>query len=140
MSYSNYWQDMLALRDYAAPLAAKLAVPTTRSLIIRRREGKDTSYIEIQPQPNITTAYPKIEAIYGVGNLQVITGDFEVKGVSRKYTRSQLIGTRIDYIIDGLLQNNTVVGGMTCDLVTISENTLTWDLVLRQRIGEQKLY
>lgn len=137
--YPDYIQQMLALRDYAAPLAVELCIPSARSLIIRRRESRNTNYLKVEPLPTITTAYPKIEGFDGIGSVQVITGDFEVKGVSRKYMRSQLVGSRIDYVIDGILQDGVVNGGMICDLVTITENTLTWDLVLRQKIGEQKM-
>lgn len=137
--YLDYIQHMLTLRDYIAPLAGELGIPTTRSLIIRRRESRNTTYLKVEPLPIITTAHPRIEGFDGIGSVQVITGDFEVKGVSRKYTRSQLVGSRIDYVIDGILQDGVVNGGMICDLVTITENTLTWDLVLRQKIGEQKM-
>lgn len=138
--YSDYFTQMLQFRDYTAPLAENLGLPTVRSLIIRRRENKNISYTSIQPLPVITIAYPQAQGLSGINSLEITTGDFEVKGVSRTYTRSQLVGSRIDYIIDGVLSNEQGTGGIICDLIAITENILTWDLSLRQKIGEQKLY
>ena len=139
--YSDFFAQMLQMRDYAAPLAEMLAVPNVRSLIIRNRQNtRSPTYTEIVPCPVIVTAKPRLERMEGLQGLQIVTGDFEAQGVSRTYTRSQLDGSRIDFIIDGILENGVVKGGMTCDLVSISENTLTWNLTLREKVGEHQLF
>ena len=138
--YSDYVKMMIAMRDHVAPIAEGFGIPTVRSLIIRRRENKSTYYTEVKPRPAITTIQPEPQDLVGMEEIQLAVNTFEVKGVSRAYTRSQLVNSRVDYIVDGILEGQNVTGGFVCTLVSVAENALTWDLIVRSLIGEQKLY
>lgn len=141
--YVDYLSQMISLRDrISGELATDLGLPSARELVIRRRdtESKNITYEQILPRPIIVTVYPRTEGIAGIDNLLVAAGDYEVRGVSRVYPRSHLVGSRIDYAIDGEIVNGVLTKGILCELISITESTLTWDLILREKVGERNLY
>lgn len=129
---------MISLRDMVAPEAENFGLPTSRSLIIRYKK-QIVTYLEISPQPIIKELAPKTSNI-GNQNIKGVVGDFEVKGISRKYPLEDIIGSGVDYIIDGKLKNGKLIGGVECTYITHQENSLTIDLTLQKRVGEQSMY
>lgn len=129
---------MIELRDRVAPAADNFGLPTSRSLIIRYK-SPNINYLEIFPKPNIKELAPKTGSV-GNQNIKGAIGDFEIKGISRKYELSAIVGSHIDYIIDGQLKNGKLVGGIECTYVTHTENSLTIDLTVQKRTGEQTMY
>lgn len=138
MPYLTYLQQMINLRDMVAPEAENFGLPTSRTLIIRYKR-ESVTYLQISPNPIIKELAPKTSNI-GNQNMKVAVGDFEVKGISRKYALESIIGSGIDYIIDGKLKNGKLIGGVECAYVTHQENSLTIDLTLQKRMGEQSMY
>jgi hypothetical protein len=118
--------------------AENFGLPTSRTLIIRYKR-EFVTYLQISPNPIIKELAPKASSI-GNQNMKVAVGDFEVKGVSRKYGLDEIIGSGIDYIIDGKLRNSRLIGGIECTYITHQENSLTIDLTLQVRVGEQSMY
>lgn len=129
---------MIEMRDRVATSAENFGLPTSRSLIIRYKSPVVT-YLEILPRPNIKELAPKTGSV-GNQNIKGAIGDFEVKGISRKYPLSDIVGSHIDYIIDGELKRGKLIGGIECTYITHSENSLTIDLTLQKRTGEQSMY
>lgn len=133
---------MVKLRDRVAKLATNFGIPNVRSLFIRTRtQDGDTSYLEVIPIPIITEISNSQDRMNGISGLSGAAQFFDVKGVSRKYTLQQLEYEAVDYIIDGRLDTHgQLQGGIICQLVSITENSITWDLRLQQKLGEQSLY
>ncbi|MBD1995298.1 hypothetical protein H6G00_01465 [Leptolyngbya sp. FACHB-541] len=139
----NLIEQMIDLRDLAAPLAEIFGVPTVRGLVIQHRYSSDISPIpvetlyEIEPHPVIVTANASLgQAFSGAQNITIEIDDFQIKGISRRYTYEQLVGTGINYWVDAKLHPLTKrrIGGVECDFVAILQgNTLTWDLILRRK-------
>lgn len=143
---SDFYQQMIALRDGIAPLATALGHPQARSLVIRHRyipEGDTftiSTYLEIKPFPIVTTVGPStLSAFQGISDVQIEKDDFEVKGLSRAYSELAQLGrdgTGYSYFVDGVLNpgKTAIASGIECDFVNITlSSALTWDLVLRRR-------
>ncbi len=123
---------------------AIFGLPTTRSLIVvTRATGQLPNYLQIDPTPSISTVSPKI--VRQLEGLQLELSDLMVDGISKSFSREQLIGPGKHYLIDGELYqenvNGTYVtrahGGQEAERVKGSEimfdQLVHWRLILRQR-------
>ncbi len=142
--FGEFTGQMTVLRD--SLLEGITNLPNMRSLILRTRQYVDTSsepqysYTIITPAPIITLAYPRLEGLDGVRSLKLATGNFQVKGVSKAYTRDLLEAAGTEYFVGASLEKDGVVGGVICELDSLVEQTLTWEITLKRKIGEQLLY
>lgn len=140
LRYPSFIQQMINLRDRGATLASKFGVPNVRSLVIITREENEDRYLEIEPHPIINEVRSENQEVEGLKSVTGITKTFEVKGISRKYSREQLEHHAIDYIIDGKVKFGKLISGITCRLISLNEQTTTWEMTLEQRIGESDFY
>ncbi len=130
---------MVGLRDLTAPLAVGL--PNITPLILRKRilvpgdTYPTTAHIVIEPQPYVSIATPKLASAYQALGITIEVDDIEVRGVSQRHPRTDLVGTGISYWLDATLSSDgkSLIGGYECDFVGIVDNTLTWDMVLRRK-------
>jgi len=136
-------QQMVGLRDSVAPLAGVWGIPTVRSLILRKRfasdtEGLVTEFVEITPRVHIDTVSPRLANAFQ-SSIQIEIDDFQVSGISRSYSRSDLVGTSIAYFVDGVLTDDgsAIASGIECDFIAITESSLTWDLILRRKADDR---
>jgi hypothetical protein len=134
----GFLNEMTALRDALAPVAEGL--PTVRSLVIRRRGRDKDTFLEIEPKPLITYTSPQERSLEGMSQIQTANQQFQVQGVSRKYSYEDLVGQRLDYWIDGIVKDQELIQGIECSLVSIEEQSTVWNLTLESRIGEQQVY
>lgn len=130
-------EQMIALRDRSASLAPSFGVPNLRSLIIVTRLPGEERYLEIKPLPVINLLDTNNQEIEGLGNVTGVTRTYEVKGISRRYSREQLEHEAIDYVIDGKLKFGELIHGTLCRLIRLTEQTITWDMTLEERQGER---
>lgn len=137
----SYIEQMIRLRDSVAPFAASFGIPNSRSLIIRTRSlDESLRYLAIAPTPIITEIDFSQKNIEGFSGISGPEKTFEVKGVSRHYTRFQLEQEAVDFVVGGELRLGKLVGGIVCELKSLKENPITWDLTIVQKIAEQSLY
>lgn len=131
---------MIGLRDRVACLAKDFGNPNVTSLIIRKRGNGSVEYLEIKPDPIIEEDFPNREQIQDLRSVEGLIRTYTVSGISRKYREDQLRGAGIDYLVGGRMRLASPVGGVSCNLVSLSEKTLTWDAVLVERISENNFY
>lgn len=136
--WEEHLADMTALRDELALEAEGLH--TVRSLVIRRRNRDDETFLTITPKPHITYTSPQTKGLDGVSQIQAANQQFQVKGISKRYSYEDLIGQRLDYWIDGVVVDEQLTQGIECSFVSIEEHSTTWDMVLESKIGEQQIY
>lgn len=134
VNFSSYF---ISRRDYLAALPEHFNLPNCRSLIVvRRQRGGATTYTEIQPKPIIQTVSPNtIQAYQGVEGIEIELEDLETQ-VSKAYSRDQILGQGVSYLIDAELVNGIPVGGFEADKVpnvNVIEKGLHWELILRRR-------
>jgi hypothetical protein len=141
---SNFLSQMTNLRDNL--VVGVSGLPNQRSLILRHRSYNDLSqepsysHTIILPLPIITLSFPRLEALDGTRTLKLATGKLQVKGISKSYSRQLLERSGTEYFVDATLTPSGVEGGFQCDFDSITENTLTWEITLNQRIGDKYLY
>lgn len=137
----NFIEQMNSLRKSLTPLVSQFSIPQIRSLIIRKKLARNEySYLRINPDPVITEVTPSETSFVNVNGVKLLTKRYSVKGVSASYKKDELVGAGIDYVIDGELRLESIMGGVHCEFVSMQINTLTFDLELLQQIGEQSLY
>lgn len=134
----------IALRDKAASLARRYKGFTVRSLVIRT----DLEFKQVEPAPTVELIQLKPEEL--IKGAQQAGATYEVKGISKKFTRTELEQEAIEFVIDGQtaegssasLSTDNPVTGIFCNLVqgSLVEGDLCWELKLIQRIGEERLY
>lgn len=138
---SNYTESMRQLRDFVAPLAETFGIAYARSLVIQRRwrEGgeKFSDTYCISPTPIIGRKPPQIANADNT-SISIKQDLLLVEGVSRKYPREHIIGTGINYWVDAQISSNGIIGGFECDLYSIDEHPLTWNLILRRITDERR--
>lgn len=121
----SYLDHMVAVRDRAAKLAANFGIPDIKEMKIVYPNG---DHLLISPNPFISEEYPEPEAIEGL-DIQGLTVRFEVRGISRRYSESQLRGEGFQYL----------VGESLCNLIRITENMTTWDMELIYNRGQSEI-
>lgn len=134
LNLSSYFQSV---RDRVADIPRQFQLSNCLSLIIvQRRSGGQTTYLEIEPRPIIQTVSPNLAQAYeGVEGIQIELDDLQTQ-ISRKYDRDQIVGKGISYLINAQLINGKPVGGIAADKVpntVIQEKDLHWELILRRR-------
>jgi hypothetical protein len=138
---SSFIEQMGKLRSNLSHLVSHLEVPNIKTLIIRKKVSRNVyEYLQINPTPVVTINSPMSEPMTDVSAVKLLVSKYSVKGVSRNYKASQLFGDGIDYVIGGEMRLGVLVGGVSCKFVSCQENSLTWDIELEQKIGEQSLY
>lgn len=133
----DFISQMVKLRDEAASLAGEFGVPTIKGVILRKRSGSSYTYEEVYPAPHVETMNPSMIASFGDKiSIKLELDDLKIT-ISRRYSRDDLIGTGVDYIIDGtLLGSDRVVGGYEAERVAgmdLTESTLHWTLYARRK-------
>lgn len=134
----DFLGEMIELRDELAGEASGL--PTVRSLVISRRDGEIETYLEVEPKPHITYTSPQEKGLDGMSQIQIANQQFQVQGISRRYSLEELTGQRLSYWIDGVVVGGQLIDGIECSLVSIEEESLVWNMTLESRIGEQQIY
>lgn len=145
----NLIAQMAHLRQQIAGLAEEYGLPNVRSLILRKRTDKGYQYVQVKPNPVIITeSSPQRSNLEDFNNIEVLQQPLTVKGISRRvdlatkwgYSYDDLVGSGIDYIVDGRLELGKVIGGIICNFESITERTIHWDMRLIYNIGEQSIY
>jgi hypothetical protein len=135
----SFIAQMVGLRDMTAKLSASFGVPVVRSLVLRRRINRSgvivTSFVEISPQPVIDLVGPRLASAFQNSSIVLEIDDYQISGISRSYSRSEIVDTGITYFVDGVLSEDktTLLSGIECDFISILEETLCWRLVLRRK-------
>ena len=137
---ANFLEQMIGVRDRAAPLAKQFGIPNIRSFAIRYRSHKGFEYLKIEPQPVIDDDFPELEGMENINNFELMVARYQIRGISRKYKKQQLEGDRIDYIVDPVWRVGELASGIVCKLIQLTENSTTWDMNLIQKIGEEGIY
>lgn len=140
---STYLNQLVLMRDRIAGFAGNLNIPTARNLIIRSKTKTGnsiaTSYLEIDPIPIIDRVSPRIASAFnGSNSITIKLDDLQIKGISRSYSREQILGTSISYFVDSEVVNNSISGGFECDLISVDELPLTWNLILRRKTDDRR--
>lgn len=124
-------------RDLVAVGAQDFSLPNCRSLIVvKRQQGGQTLYWEINPRPMIETVNPRLVELYeDIEGIELELDDLSTK-ISAAYTEAQIVGRGISYVVDGELVDGKPVGGFEADKVTgtnITRRDLHWEIILRRR-------
>lgn len=140
---STYLNQLVLMRDRIAGFAGSLSIPTARNLIIRSKTKTGnsiaTSYLKIDPTPIIDRVSPRIASAFNnSSSITIKLDDLQVKGISRSYSREQILGTGISYFVDSDLVESSINGGFECDLVSVDELPLTWNLILRRKTDDRR--
>lgn len=122
---NDIFTQLIELRDCAASIASALNVPTAKSVVVKG----DSKEFRITPDPIVTEVSQTEEQFDSIPSMSGQAKTFSVKGVSKKYSVTQLDRHELEYLIDGEIK---------CELKEIKENSLTWDLILVQKIGKQR--
>jgi hypothetical protein len=137
MVYSNYISQLQAVRDEFAGLATGLPNTAMSLTVVNRNSG--TNYLIIDPTPYINNVSAKMVAMLGEAGIQVGVQDYDVKGISAKYTEEQLTGIGIHYLIGADVSSGVPVGGILCQEVMGTLNNgrsgICWDIVLTRKQG-----
>lgn len=128
---SDFISQMITVRDSLSPIAQTFNISSLKKIYIHRRENNGTTVEEILPTPVIQEINLELKTVENLASLKGVSKVFEVKGISKKYQRIQLESEAVDFEIQG---------GILCQLIDIKENTLTWDLRVEQKLGEQQIY
>lgn len=135
----SFVEQMIALRDRISPLAGGFGNPNVQSLVVRTRVGDGYEYLEITPDPVIQDQFPSKEGIENLSSVEGITKSYSVKGISRRYLEEQLKGEGVDYLV-GADTTLYPPDGVVCNLVSLTENIVTWDMELVEKISSQGFY
>lgn len=135
-------------RDAAASHAVEFGVTTAKAFTIGKRDSFFT-WLDIEPRPSIDIVSPQVIAVYeDIPGIEFELDDIRVQGISKKYTRDQIMGDGIFYIIGlscecliklGQFRQDEVeeLGGIVADLVPGTEveeqHQLHWSMTLRRR-------
>lgn len=145
MSCDNLFQQMAGLKDraLAAYCIDSSGIPFLRPIIIRTflPETNTYSYVQISPTPYAKKdPKPEEPEVGGLGN---VTGEQNryTCSISRQYTEDQLDNQFTDFIIDGdlvALEGGDRFSGILCELDSIHDKVVSWELILLENISEQQ--
>ena len=140
---NNLLSQIACLRDHAlSKVCAEAGNPFLRPIVLRTFSYAldNYTYEQISPVPFVKENPQGQEGeIGGVSNLRGDTILYQCN-VSRQYTREQLDGQAIDFIIDGDirdLQGGDRFSGILCELASIDDKVTYWELQLEERVSEQ---
>ncbi len=134
MTFSTYLSEVQGVRDEFATLAEGL--PDVPTLVIVKRTNQATTYLKIDPSPSITIVPAKMVALFGEAGITVGVNDFNVRGISCKYTEEQIVGSGISYLVGADMATGVPVGGIVCNAVmgTIDNGGgLSWDMIITRK-------
>jgi hypothetical protein len=130
----NFIGQMVQLRDSFAQLASTANLQNINLVYLRRKINNGYEMERIVPDPWVSEVNFDLKTVENLNSIRGMNRVLEIKGVSFKYPRSALEGENIDYQIH---EKGEV---LSCKLVKITDNGLTWELTVEERIGEQGLY
>ncbi len=128
---SDFISQMIGLRDSLPIVATAFGISSLKRFYIHRRENNGLVVEEVIPTPVIEEITLELKNVEDLNSLKGASKVFQVKGVSKTYQRIELESEFVDFEIEG---------GIQCQLIDIKENTLTWDLRVEQKLGEQQIY
>lgn len=131
----SLFSELGHIRDMISPIAREMGVPFCRSLVMVYRNPMADQYIQVQPNPITNQLTSKMAAVVSqISEVELDTNDFEIKGISRENHSYQQIRNADYFIVDGEVSSEGILTpGIICDFVSISEQALGWDLVLKRR-------
>jgi hypothetical protein len=130
---------MSILRDAAAKKAVEYGLPKVRGVYIRRLIGDDYQITQVIPNPVIEETKYDLENMSSLSNLQGMARVLDIKGISKQYPRHELEAENIDYLVDSI-DNTPDAPQMTCTLLQLTDNGLTWSIQVKQDQGQQEVY
>lgn len=137
MVFAHLQSQIQPTRDRVAEFAS--GTSNIEGLVVVKRTSIKTTYLEIKPDPWINNVTAKMVSFLGQAGIQVGVNDFDVKGISAKYTQEQLNGIGISYIVGADMSTGIPVGGILCQEVMGTLNNtrsgISWDIVLTRKQG-----
>jgi hypothetical protein len=130
---------MSILRDAAAKKAVEYGLPKIRGVYIRRLIGSDYEITQVIPNPVIEETKYDLENMSSLSNLQGMARVLDIKGISKQYPRHELEAENVDYLVDSI-DNTPDAPQMTCTLLQLTDNGLTWSIQVKQDQGQQEVY
>ena len=124
------------LRDSLVPIAgyASFGLKDRSLVVVSRAAG---TAIQIVPNPDISLVTPQMVAYYArVQNISIELDTVQVSGISKLYSREQLTGSGVYYVVDGTASNNIVTGGAIYDRlpgVDLVDLPVCWNILLEAR-------
>lgn len=126
-----------AIKDSLAPLANNWDQIHNRSLFIVDRSAG--SYVRVTPNPKISNASSQLIAFMQSRNIRVERDTIQIQGISKSYSRDDLLGRGKYYVVDGKEENGAIVGGKKFDRypeLDLEETPAGWNIVLKEKEGE----
>lgn len=123
------------LRDSLVSIAgyASFGLKDRTLVVVSRAAG---TAIQIVPNPDISPVTPRMVAFYRAQNITIELDTVQVSGISKLYTREQLTGSGVYYVVDGTSSNNIVTGGAIYDRlpgVDLVDLPACWNILLEAR-------
>lgn len=123
------------LRDSLVSIAgyASFGLKDRTLVVVSRAAG---TAIQIVPNPDISPVTPRMVAFYRAQNITIELDTVQVSGISKLYTREQLTGSGVYYVVDGTSTNNIVTGGAIYDRlpgVDLVDLPACWNILLEAR-------
>lgn len=137
---NSFFDRMLILRDLAASKAVEYGISKIRKVFIRQKKANNVyEIIQVTPIPLIEEIKHDLENIGDLSNLKGMSRLLEVKGISKSYSRHILEAENTDYLVDSI-DNTPDAPQWQCNLLSLTDNGLTWQLQLQQDYGQQEIY
>lgn len=138
---SDFITQMVKLRNKTAAIAGRYGNPDIAPLVVRNRdENGDFFYFQIEPDPHISEEIPRPETLQDIRSVEGLRRAFTILGIGRNYSKEQLKGEGVEYVVGARLRLGKPVGGVICQFVSIEERMLTWELQLVEKISENQIY
>lgn len=123
------------LRDSLVSIAgyASFGLKDRTLVVVSRAAG---TAIQIVPNPDISPVTPRMVAFYRAQNITIELDTVQVSGISKLYSREQLTGSGVYYVVDGTSTNNIVTGGAIYDRlpgVDLVDLPACWNILLEAR-------
>ena len=123
------------LRNSLVPIAgyASFGLKDRSLVVVSRALG---TAIQIAPNPDISLVSPQMVAFYRAQNITIELDTVQVSGINKLYTREQLTGSGVYYVVDGTATNNIVTGGAIYDRlpgVDLIDLPACWNILLEAR-------
>jgi len=122
----NLYQEMIALRDLAAQPSMVFQLDDLTPFVVIRRGADGETRTVITPTPKSGVVPTKMGSNLAAMGITLEQTDILVQGISKRYERDVIVGVGISYL----------VRGREYHFLAITENLLTWDLVLRPVVSE----
>lgn len=138
---SDFVSQMVKLRNKAAAIAGKYGNPDIAPVAVRNRDGDGNFlYFQIEPDPHVSEQIPRPESLQDIRSVEGLRRAFTILGVGRNYSKEQLKGEGVEYVVGARLRLGRPVGGVVCQFVSVEERMLTWELQVVEKISEKQIY